>query len=60
MPRKKKFAVRLEVLLPMELHEFLKDMVSVGEAETVSHAVRRCIRIAKKYMPVKTKSSHSY
>jgi Arc/MetJ-type ribon-helix-helix transcriptional regulator len=51
MPRKKKFEVRLEILLPTELANFLEDMVRKGAAETVSQAARKAIAIAREYMP---------
>jgi len=51
MPRKKKFKVRMEVWLPTELAEFLEDMVQKGVAESLSQALRKCIAVAKTYMP---------
>jgi Arc/MetJ-type ribon-helix-helix transcriptional regulator len=49
--RKKFGGVTVHVRLPEELTEFLKDMVRRGEAESLSQAVRRCIALAKTYMP---------
>jgi len=51
MPKKKKFEVRISVNVPRSLAEFLEDMVRVGHAETIAQAVRRCISVAKTYMP---------
>ncbi len=51
MPRKKRYEVKIEVMLPKELADFLEDMVRAGHVETLSSAVRRCIAIAKEYLP---------
>jgi Arc/MetJ-type ribon-helix-helix transcriptional regulator len=47
----KKFEVVIHVKLPKELADFLDGMVREGAAETVSQAVRKCVSIAKTYMP---------
>lgn len=51
MPRKKKFEVRIDVWLPQELAEFLEDMVRKDVAESLSQALRKCVAVAKTYMP---------
>ena len=51
MPRKKLYEMRLEVLLPKELSEFLDNMVLAGNAENISQAGRKCIALARQYAP---------
>jgi Arc/MetJ-type ribon-helix-helix transcriptional regulator len=51
MPKRKKFEVRVTVSLPPVLAEFVEDMVRMGRAESLSQAIRRCVSIAKEYMP---------
>jgi Arc/MetJ-type ribon-helix-helix transcriptional regulator len=49
-PRKKKFEVRIEVLLPAELASFLEGMVREGAADSISQAARKAIAFAKNHM----------
>jgi Arc/MetJ-type ribon-helix-helix transcriptional regulator len=49
-PRKKKFEVRIEVLLPAELASFLEGMVREGVADSISQAARKAIAFAKNHM----------
>jgi Arc/MetJ-type ribon-helix-helix transcriptional regulator len=51
MPKKKRFEISIHVNLPAELAEFLEEMVRKGAAETISQAARKCIAIAKEYLP---------
>ena len=50
MPRKKKFEVKVNVSLPVELADWLNDMIDKGVFANVSHGVRRCVAIAKTYV----------
>ena len=56
MPKQKRYPVKVDVLLPTELAEYLQDMVRTGAAENVSQAVRRCISLAKTYLNVKAEA----
>lgn len=51
MPKGKRFSLRISVALTPELAEFLQDMVREGSADSLSGAARRCIALAKTYLP---------
>ncbi len=51
MPKRKKFEIKISVNIPAKLAEFLDELVEAGVAENISQAVRKCIAIAKEYMP---------
>jgi len=51
MPRRKRFEVKVNVSLPAELADWLDEMVRKGVFSSLSHGIRRCIAIAKEYLP---------
>ena len=44
MPRKKRYDVKVHVLLTREQAEFLEDMVREGRFESVSHGIREAVK----------------
>ena len=51
MPRKRRFEVKITVNIPRKLADFLDELVEAGVVENLSQAVRRCIAIAREYVP---------
>ena len=51
MPRKRKFEVKITVNIPKKLADFLDELVEAGVVENISQAVRRCIAVARQYVP---------
>jgi len=51
MPRKRKFEVKITVNIPRKLADFLDELVEVGVVENLSQAVRKCISVAREYIP---------
>jgi len=51
MPRKRRFEVKITVNIPRKLADFLEELVEAGVVENLSQAVRRCIAVAREYIP---------
>jgi len=51
MPRKRRFEVKITVNIPRKLADFLDELIEAGVVENLSQAVRKCISVAREYIP---------